>query len=171
MFNLKIGAIVAASAFLLSFFLGLINHSIMPMLLVRPAIFALVFFIFSLIIDFLVKNFLPELLSNNVQEHDPDFLPGARVNIMEDGSGESPIGFSSDGSSSVPEPAFIGAQPGDSSQETEDISGLTTEINDAKPETAGIFEGLEGMDHNEKNDYVFHRSSFPRTTPTAPGTL
>ena len=146
MFNLKVCGIVAAAAFLLSFLLGLASRTLMPLLLVRPLVFAAVFFGISIFINFLISRFLPELIETHASGSDSDLLPGTRINIVEGDSDESPLDFPSGESSSATGLAFAGAQPDDEGHEMGDIS----ELAGSRPEAGGIFEG---MDQNIDNGY------------------
>ena len=104
MFNLKTSGIVAGAAFFLSLLLGFVSNSVMPMLIIRPTVFALVFFILSCLVHFLVNQFLPELMDQSSITEDTRGRPGSRINITEDDSPGLapglPQGFSQDFSQS-----------------------------------------------------------------------
>ena len=162
MFNFKISGIAAAAAFILSFLIGLISHSIMPMLLVRPLIFAAVFFGISAFIHILVSHFLPELLEGSAPGSGPEILSGSQINIVEGDSDGTAMDYSSGALSSAAAPGLnlMGAMPDDSSDDLGDISALTgaagfakAPMSDQDPLTAE--KGIsEGMDHNAKNGYT-----------------
>jgi hypothetical protein len=101
MFDLRISGIAAGAAFILSFLLGLIHKAGFPWLLLRPLMFAVLFFLISAAVYQLISRFLPELLEGGGET--PDYgdespeVPGSRVNIMEgEGSGPAPA-IASDG--------------------------------------------------------------------------
>jgi hypothetical protein len=162
-FNLRICGIIALLAFLLSFLIGLISRSTLPILLVRPLIFAGVFFGISAVINIVVSRFLPELLEDNLPDNDSEFMPGSRVNIMEGDSGEAPpLDYSHGVSPAVPEHVHMGAQPDDSTDEVGDISSLASLVTPVRGPSFGSNsapawvneEGSPGgMDHNAKNGY------------------
>ena len=151
MFNLRVLGIIAGIAFILSMLLGLLSRTSMPLLLVRPLIFAVVFFVISGIVSFLVNQFLPDLLEVREAEPDagPDFaVPGSRVDISE---GE---GFAADftpsflGPASPPgKAAYAGARPDDGESELGDISDLLS------GKIAPVFPLDTGMDQNPKTAY------------------
>ena len=118
MFNLRICGIIAIAAFLLSFLIGLINGTTMPLLLARPMIFAVIFFTISAAVNVLISNFMPELLEGSgpderSRELPGEMRPGSRVDITE-GDYDAPSPGASRGVAPNPlKPLFMGAQPDD----------------------------------------------------------
>jgi hypothetical protein len=109
-FNLKLSGIVAGVAFILSLLIGLLSRTMPPALIIRPLIFALLFFIIANLINLLVNRFLPELLETNTVEKAADIvMPGSQIDIVEE-------------SSAVP--GSIYARPDDSEENVGDISSL-----------------------------------------------
>ena len=168
MFNLKINVIVAGAAFILSFLLGLISRSHLPMLVIRPVIFAVVFFIIFACIQILINRFLPELQEGGKAAESPDFLPGTRINITEDDPMTSPMDYTADGGQdltqgtsqeSVPDTGpqiqnrpSTGARPNELDKEIGDISQLTSVIRTAsKAEETGIDQNQESG-YNEQGE-------------------
>ena len=149
MFNPKAGGIIAIAAFFLSFLIGLVSRTAMPMLIVRAVLFAVFFFILSGVISLLVKRFLPELLAGDRPAEEPDFLSGSRINIME-GDSAGP----SENSPLPGEPVFMGAQADDSEEEVGDISDLAAKNTGHQSSGGGIQGiGLAGMDQNTQDGY------------------
>ena len=151
MVNLKAGGVVAIAAFLLSFIIGILSRTAMPMLIVRAVLFAVLFFVLSGMISVLVSRFLPELLAANNPSEEPDFFPGSRINIME---GDTPGGQEAE--TAPPGGAlFMGAQADDSEEGLGHISDLPDKA--PIPQQAGNGEiqgiGLTGMDQNAQVGY------------------
>ena len=105
MFNFKISGIVAGSAFALSFLIGLFSGSGLFVPLIRAFIFAVLFFVLSSLIFWLLAQFMPELL--NAPEDDDLGLSvsGSRVDI------------------SVGSEGITGSFPSDNSENVDDIAG------------------------------------------------
>jgi hypothetical protein len=130
MFNVKISFIAAGIAFIVSFLLGLMSGASFPALIIRPLIFAVLFFIIAGVIYFLVSHFLPELLEegwNEAARPDDILNPGSRINITE----EEPGG-----------PAVYAAPADDSEDNLGDISNLLGKGRAAKPPETD-FPGLD----------------------------
>jgi len=135
----------------------------MPMLLLRPAIFAVVFFAVAVFINTMVTHFLPELLEDNVPDNEPEFLPGSKVNIVEGDTGETPLDFSSGSYAAASGQAMMGAQPEDTGDDVGDISALASLVNPTREFSQGTDEGAVfgvedgqipmGLDHNAKSGY------------------
>ena len=160
MFNPIISGLIALIAFVFSFILGLVSRTTMPILLIRPLIFAVLFFIISALVNVLVNRFLPELLEHNIPDADTDILPGSRVNILEgddeEGSKElSPEPYAA----AAPVQISIGARPDDSDDNLGDISGLSSLIVQPSPgqNTGGEITG--GMDQNAEEGYTGREAS------------
>ena len=172
MINFRISGISAAVAFFLSFLIGLVSRAAMPELIVRPLIFALVFFVLSGAIYYLVSHFLPELLSGdnggysssagadgahlgsrvNITEGDASFMPPyTQGDFMQGGMEAGGVGA-----------GFMGAQPDDSEDSVGNIADLFQRQNGSP---ASGFGGMEahapgssevagaGMDQNAEVQY------------------
>jgi hypothetical protein len=150
-FDLRVSGIIAGAAFFLSFLIGLVSRARMPSLILRPLIFAILFFAIPILVKFLVGRFLPELLEEYIPD-DTDLLPGSRVNIME---ADTFSGFPSPGSAPVVSSHdFMGARPDDSDDGVGDISGLAgirTQAAEVNPQAG--FSGA-GMDQNTEDGYT-----------------
>ena len=155
--DLKLGGIVAAAAFGLSFLIGLISRSTMPFLIIWPLVFAAIFFVLVVLAKFLFSQFLPELLEDG--DSGSLSLPGSVVNITE-GDTETDE-FSSDadqglGSSISLQAASDAARPDDSEKSMGDISTLSEVVARNKAafkETSAGQELSTGMDQNMENGY------------------
>jgi hypothetical protein len=149
MFNIRLSGIAAGIAFILSLLLGLISGTLPPALIVRPFVFAIVFFIIANLIMLLVNRFLPELLEKNVSK--PDIvMPGSQINIME-------------GNAAVPGSVY--AHPEETEGGMGDISNMDNSSSFSEMlddlAAAGNPQGgtsgtsnLQGMDHSEQSDYT-----------------
>ena len=150
MINFKIGGIISIAAFFLSFLLGLMNHSVMPMLIIRPLVFAVVFFLIYAAVTTLVSRFLPELLEGTGKNDGPLILPGSQIDITEGGdqnsssSGLNLGGLEGDPSAMGAKPENI--EPGD----IEDISNLMGTRSRPLSDEGKV---PSGMDHNEEAGY------------------
>ncbi|MCL2006748.1 MAG: hypothetical protein FWG77_01550 [Treponema sp.] len=128
MFNLKINIVAAGVAFLLSFLLGILSRSPMPVIFIRPVIFAGVFFMLFAVIQIIANRFLPELFEGGGPAED-EFLPGSRVNISEKEPLATPQDYTPDppaATVSYAQQSVVGARPNDSDKELDDISGLSS---------------------------------------------
>ena len=104
MFNFKISGIAAGAAFILSFIIGLFSGTGILVLLLRAFIFAVIFFVLSFLVFWLLAQFMPELL----------------------GASEDELGFPSSGSRvdiSLGDDSVTGAFPRDNSDNVDDIAG------------------------------------------------
>jgi hypothetical protein len=156
--NLRVGGIIAGAAFILSFLIGLVNRTSMPMLIVRPLIFLALFFIITYLISVLVSRFLPELLEEGAPGGLSDeFLPGSRVNIMEgDGESLSQNTFMGDGGgqSSVPASAMPSFMR-DETDSTEDRLGDIAAFGErAAAPQFGEVSVSTGIDQMGQDDYT-----------------
>ena len=142
MLNLKIGGIFAGIAFILSFILGLAGGTGMPLLIIRPVIFAGLFFVISGLIKLLVSRFLPEILEEDDFKEDSGNLPGSRINILE---GDFPEG------GLTPGPVSFGAIPDEADHGLENISDLLAKSTAAR---ASSERTQAGMDQNPQEDYT-----------------
>jgi hypothetical protein len=146
--NLRVSVIFAGAAFLLSFLIGFVNKSTMPILIIRPLIFAFVFFAISVSIKILVDRYLPELFEPLDPETD-DIRPGSRIDITEDNSQDLPETFSSN-LYRQGQPA-MGAKPDDS----EDALGDISELSRVSAYSRGIGgDTSRGMDQNTEDRYT-----------------
>jgi hypothetical protein len=136
MFDVKISAIAAVTAFIISFLLGLVSGASLPALIVRPLIFAVLFFIIAGIVYFLVSHFLPELLEEGgfeSLEADDALNPGSRINITEE----------------EPAPAVYAAPEDDSEENLGNITDLLGRNRVSKPLEADF----PGLDQDDKEGY------------------
>ena len=174
MFNLKFSGIVAGIAFIISLLLGLIGRSTMPMLLLKPVLFACVFFMISILVKLVASHFLPELMEESDFEEDP-YRPGSRVDITDDDSmGYPPGALGGSGgepSTAAPGFSFIGARPDDSEDGLGDISDLASKSTFSSG-VSGEFSMGMGMDQNDEEGYtegVGSRGSQARASKTGEG--
>jgi len=158
MLNLRIGGIVAGAAFVLSLVLGLVGRTPMPLLIIRPAIFAALFFVISALIKLVVSRFLPEILEDGDINRDADNLPGTRINILE---GDSPPGRGP-----APKHAFFGALAEDTDDDLGDISDLLVKSTAARASGERTFAG---MDQNPQEDYTDEGGSEKKSGLAAEG--
>ena len=148
MFNLKLSGIIAGIAFLLSFLIGILSRTTMPMLILRPLFFAVIFFIISALIYILLRTFLPELLENDVPQTDSGLLPGSRINITEGDTPDFPPAFNQ--SSDLDE--ALGSTQGFSQDDTQrDSLGSTQELSQgpAAPPQKHVFIGALADDSED----------------------
>jgi len=151
------GSIIATAAFLLSLLLGVVSKSAMPMLIIRPLIFAVLFFIISNVVYFMVSRFLPELLDDvSLTQEDTRGRPGARLNILEDdpedyGQGDYPGSYSARSGHS-----FMGAQADDSDEGLGNISDFVMKTGVSPALGTGIpsGKGSAGLDQNTQTGYT-----------------
>jgi hypothetical protein len=132
MFDVKISAIAAGIAFVTSFLLGLVSGVSLPALIIRPLVFAVLFFIIAGIVYRLVSHFLPELLEDGAAKPmmaDDILNPGSRINITEGDPGAAV-------------PAAYAAPEDDSEDNLGDIADLLTQNGTAISPGAG-FSGLD----------------------------
>ena len=167
MLNLKFCGIIAGTAFFLSFLLGFLTQASMPTLILRPLIFALIFFVISLVINILASRFLPELLEEGTFDTDSGPFaggnaPGSRVDITEgDFPGDSFGGPTQAPGPGVLKPVFLGAQPDDSENGLGNITELY-QMNlapkltlDSQAMAAPAAQAAQaGMDQNVQDDYT-----------------
>ncbi|MDR1059103.1 MAG: hypothetical protein LBL43_06105 [Treponema sp.] len=155
MFDLRISGIAAGAAFILSFLLGLIHKAGLPWLLLRPLIFAVLFFLISAAVYQLVSRFLPELLEGGGET--PDYgdespeVPGSRVNIME-------------GEGSGPAPAIASDEGGEEGDNLGNISDIIAKGSNSpareRPAAGGLGEDnyAPPLDHPAENRYTGGRA-------------
>ena len=146
MFSLRASSIAASAAFILSFIVGIASGSSMPMLILRPVIFAVLFFILSAAAHIIINRFLPELLDDTSRD-DADLLPGSRINIMEGDTTDTPQAYPA----GVPENTFLGAQPDDTEGELGDVGDLLKKGGLSVLSDEGTHSG---MDQNEEDGYT-----------------
>ena len=82
MIDFRTSGIFAGAAFILSLALGIFSGAAFPMIILRPLIFALIFFGIAAFGKHLISKFLPELLNDEIGAPGP--VSGKRVNITED---------------------------------------------------------------------------------------
>jgi hypothetical protein len=141
MVNVRICAIAALIGFVLSFLVGLVSGALLSVLLFRALIFAVVFFVLIAAIQFLVGNYVPEILEEGDFETDEpagDSQPvGSRVNMT--------VG---DDEAAVPNMYRDGGE-GD--------------------EVDSIDELVGGVDQNTKDDYTVKAAVSRETEAPGPG--
>jgi hypothetical protein len=165
MFGLKIGGIAAGAAFIISFLLCLISSVSPPALVIRPFIFAVLFFALAYGINFVISHFLPELLDGSAGSGADFSIPGSRIDISE---GES-LGMGESGTVSANLPGRIVIPnnyvvPEDSDEGLGDISDIVkTGIGDPElpekttgmpAETPAFQETPSGLDQGTQNGYT-----------------
>jgi len=167
-FDLRFSGIFAVIAFILSLLIGLVSRATMPMLIIRPSIFAVIFFVFAAFAKILVGRFLPELLEERADED--IFSPGSRVNILE---GDSPAdssamteGFISGALGPSPVSA-TGAKPDESDDGLGDISELSRRISFSQGAggSGTPIESISGVDQNVKELYTDDGGSGDSAAP------
>ena len=145
MLNLRIGGIVAGAAFVFSCILGLVGRTAMPLLLIRAAIFAVIFFVISALVKMVAGRFLPELLEDDGSGGDEVSIPGSRINIMEGDSLSLEGGAADTGSAS------LAALADDSEEGLGNIADL---LRISKAPRVSNGETQAGMDQNPQDDYT-----------------
>jgi len=147
--NFRTCGIIAGAALILSFLIGIVSRASMPMLIIRPVLFAVIFFVVSSVVNLLIKNFVPELLESGGADEDPGNLLGTRIDITEGDTPLSVNGLSQAAGTPVQKPAFMGE---DNSEETVgDISNLLTKSSTLAAPAGG---SQPGMDQNLQDDYT-----------------
>jgi hypothetical protein len=138
MFDVKISAIAAGLAFIISFLLGLLSGASLPALIIRPLIFAVLFFIIAAVVYFLVNHFLPELLDTDFVESigaDEVPSPGSGINIIEEEPPAMPV---------------YAAQSDDSEDNLGDISDLLKNSRTLRPPETDS----PGLDQSGQDGYT-----------------
>jgi len=158
--NLKISVFIAIIAFVLSFLIGLVSRTSMPMAVIRPFIFAVIFFLITAAIQSLVERFLPELLDKDISGPDTDFLPGSKVNIT--------VGEPQSYSQAIPEGTVPAVPKPLSGSDNDEELGNINELLQRKPGSMNIGQDAgEGMDQDAIDGYTGTGSmedfSFPQT--------
>ena len=156
MFNLGKSGIFAGAAFLLSFLIGLVSKTSMPLLIVRPLIFAVLFFILSGAVNFIITHFLPELTEDMPFNEDQGPIPGSRINITEEDSSLFPPDYTQGDAGAMPGKAFLGAQPDDSDEDIGNVADILQKK--AIPPSAGMDQNME--DGYTKNTGVGEESRY-----------
>jgi hypothetical protein len=83
-FNPKVSGIIAGIAFVLSILIGLFTGSQFFPVMLRAFILAIVFFVLSSLVYWLLSQFLPELLTSSSNESNGIDIPGSKVDISID---------------------------------------------------------------------------------------
>ena len=165
MLDLKFSGIFAVAAFVLSLLIGLVSRATMPMLIIRPLIFAVIFFALSAAIKILVSRFLPELLEG-IADGDSS-RPGSRINILEDGGASDSSAMAEGFISGALGQVSVGAKPDDSEDDLGDISELSKRISSSlgAGEDTSTEESIPGIDQNEKERYTDNGGSSDSIEP------
>ncbi len=128
MFNPKISGIVAGTAFILSFLIGLFTGSQFLTVLLRAFILSVVFFVMASLAYWLVSQFLPELLNPPSDDSNEIDASGSRVDITIDSSNDD--------------------------AELEPASSIQTEHQDSfVSDNAGSNVSVQGLDDKRQDDY------------------
>ena len=154
MFDLRFSGIFTAAAFVLSLLIGFVSRSTMPMLVIRPLIFAVIFFALSALIKILVSWKLPELLGGSTEEDGNK--PGSKINILEDDAPSDSPAITEGFISGALGPVSAGARPDDSDDDLGDISELSRRIFSSQAAGGNIPDGesIPGIDQNAKERYT-----------------
>ena len=154
MFNFKLSGIIGGVAFVFSFLLGLISRSAMPMLLIKPLVFAFLFFAVSILIKITANHFLPELMEESDLGEEP-YRPGSTVDITDEDSldyqADTSRGHSGESVTAAQGFSFMGARPDDSDDGLGDISDLARKST-FSPSLEGGYQ--MGMDQNAEEGYT-----------------
>jgi len=145
---MKISGVAAVLAFILSLLIGLISRAAMPMLIIRPLIFAVLFFLISGLVSLLVNHFLPELQEDGGRNDEIKFSPGAHLNISEDDLPGSDHSVNNYAGKAAPVRA---AQPDDSEDNLGNITELVRKRLFPHAETGNV---PTGMDQNGSDGYT-----------------
>ena len=148
--DFRTSGIIAGAAFILSFLIGLVSRTSMPMAIIRPLIFGLLFFIIPSLVSLLVNRFLPELLENNDPGENAGLSSGSRINITLGDSMDPDRDSTSDLSQNVLNPAIPGAVADESDEGLGDIADLLRR-GASQPERPAA---LTGMDQNAEEGYT-----------------
>jgi hypothetical protein len=164
MFDFKIGGIAAGAAFIISFLISLVSGALMPVLIIRPLVFAALFFGIVWAVYFIIGRFLPELLDGSAGGGMDFAMPGSRIDISEgDGLGpDMPESGGIHGTVPGDMPGSIVipdnyALPDDSDEGLGDISNLVKtgggKAEPARKTSENPVEAL-GLDQGSQNEYT-----------------
>ncbi|QQO08240.1 hypothetical protein [Breznakiella homolactica] len=187
MFNLKISAVAAGAAFILSLLVGFFSGSSFGFIVLRAFIFAALFFILAAAAYWAVNQFIPELLETKAPDEpdleDSDGLPspGSRIDISVDSGDDTPAGETISGGDSPPARAEKPGDAGGFGMETGDEeenylnSGEENGKNDDKTLefTPGLDQTTEAGYNNIEGKTEQRAASVPQDAPAAvpgPGT-
>ena len=178
MLNLKIGGIIAGAVLIISFLIGLISGVHLPFLLIRPLLLSIGFFIFSMFINFILRNFLPELLDDSLSNDEAILNPGSRINIIEgdteDYSQEKMAGDADSPVLTSQKQPFLGAQPDDGEDGIGNISSLMGKFGLPRASAEGISTGLDQKaeeEYNNDNDLEELTESGPQESNVYPSAV
>jgi hypothetical protein len=163
--NIAASAIAAIAAFVFSFLIGLLTGAGMPLLIIRPLIFAVVFFALAALVYIMANRFLPEFLQGMLkqdtnehgsdehgsdEEHSGEHSSGGQgsiVNIVDSGLQGDEFSYNF---------AAAGAAPPYEDAEDSQSAGMGN-ISDLLNNFAqdGNFTGSAGggLDQNDQNEY------------------
>jgi hypothetical protein len=161
---LRICGITAGAAFALSFFISLVSRTSMPVVIIRPLIFGVLFFVISCIVNFLADRFLPELLDRDNDEDGADLLPGSRIDLTVGDSSDFPQ--DNDPAVVFPGLAFVDAEANDSEEGLGNISSLTDK--NAGSQSAAESTSI-GMDQNTADSYTKAKGTEELSLPWQAG--
>jgi hypothetical protein len=138
MLNLRVSGIIAIAAFIISLLIGLVSHASMSVLFIRALIFAVSFFFITVFVNFLVSNFLPELLDKGIADPAAP-LPGSRIDISEAAPPASAQ-------------AFFGAQADESDEGLGNISDLVSARNTRRETSTPAGAGMDQIRQSSYNE-------------------
>jgi len=131
-FDLKPGIIASATAFVLSFLIGIVSGAGILIVLLRALVFALVFFGLVFLAVFLLRNFMPEL------------MPGAESNDSDQDMEND--GISMDGDGAVPGTMVDLSIGGDDEDDLAPFLDAADQVNEKTVRA--------GMDQKGEDDYT-----------------
>jgi len=158
-FDLRKNGIIAVVAFIVSLLIGLLNRITLPMLIIRPLIFAILFFALSGLIVFTVRRFLSGLFAsvNLTKARGETLPPGSHINITEGDDTFNPINFSAEDqpSDTEKEEVLEEAQAEYSAEGLENISGLLSTSSDTTEKAIETASAAPlGVDQNVQTEYT-----------------
>jgi len=157
-FSLWKNGIIAIAAFIISLLIGLLSRITLPMLILRPLIFAILFFALSGLIVFTVRRFLSGLFAGSSKGKDENLIiQGAHINIVEGDDTFNPINFAAEAQTSdtAKEDGSAEAQPAYSEEGLEHISGLLGASTSTPPKDQAAPSGAPlGVDQNAQSGYT-----------------
>jgi hypothetical protein len=173
MFDFRAGGIAAGAAFVISFLISLVSGASFPGLILRPLVFAALFFGIALVVYFLVSRFLPELLDDAVESGGGVGMPGSRIDISEPDVFPGAAPFTPAAPQNAAIPANF-AKTDDSDENLDDISGYVRNDGDPSPpvkkqrevrEAPAFQESPSGLD--QEDQYGYNEKGSPGTLPVS----
>ena len=172
MFNIKVNIIVAGAAFIISFLLGIITATPVPIIFIRPFIFAVVFFALFAMIQILTKRFLPELFEKSGKEEKNDLFMGSRIDISEGEPMTSPQDYTEvTNPTSKPAQNIVGARPSESEREMGDISDLNSFVRRENKEPKTVIDQTDEIDYTDSGEVENDSMGEQKEPDTLPDTM